>query len=125
MILTVEKNTEQQQLQHLISLLEKRGLEINFSEGQNFIVLGLVGDTTALDVEWLKSFDFVREVTRVQQPYKKANRMFHPQDSVIDVSGVKVGGNEKIAVIAGPCSVEAPFPQPVQDITGSYFSSCP
>ena len=106
MILTVEKNTEQQQLQHLISLLEKRGLEINFSEGQNFIVLGLVGDTTALDVEWLKSFDFVREVTRVQQPYKKANRMFHPQDSVIDVSGVKVGGNEKIAVIAGPCSVE-------------------
>ena len=67
MILTVEKNTEQQQLQHLISLLEKRGLEINFSEGQNFIVLGLVGDTTALDVEWLKSFDFVREVTRVQK----------------------------------------------------------
>ncbi len=106
MILTVKKDCDRNELQRLMNQLEKKGLELNFSEGTNYIVLGLVGDTTALDVDWLKSFVCVKEVTRVQAPYKKANRLFHPEDSVIDVSGVKVGGQEKIAVIGGPCSVE-------------------
>ena len=106
MILTVKKDCDRNELQRLMNQLEKKGLELNFSEGANYIVLGLVGDTTALDVDWLKSFTCVKEVTRVQAPYKKANRLFHPEDSVIDVSGVKVGGQEKIVVIGGPCSVE-------------------
>lgn len=106
MILTVKKSVEQQQLQRLMNQLSKKGLELNYSEGENFIVLGLVGDTTALDIHWLKSFEFVQEVTRVAAPYKKANRMFHPEDSIIDVAGIKVGGQQNIVIIGGPCSVE-------------------
>lgn len=106
MILTVKKSAEQQQLQRLMDQLSKKGLELNYSEGENFIVLGLVGDTTALDINWLKSFEFVQEVTRVAAPYKKANRMFHPEDSIIDVAGIKVGGQQNIVIIGGPCSVE-------------------
>ena len=74
--------------------------------GTHYNVFGLVGDTARVDEKRLLANDWVDEVTRIAAPYKLANRMFHPQDSVIDVSGVKVGGNEKIAVIAGPCSVE-------------------
>ena len=73
MILTVKKDCDRNELQRLMNQLEKKGLELNFSEGANYIVLGLVGDTTALDVDWLKSFTCVKEVTRVQAPYKKAN----------------------------------------------------
>lgn len=71
MILTVKKDCDRNELQRLMNQLEKKGLELNFSEGANYIVLGLVGDTTALDVDWLKSFTCVKEVTRVQAPYKK------------------------------------------------------
>lgn len=106
MILTVKKNAKQPELERLMKQLTDKGLELNYSEGSNFIVLGLVGDTTALDVDWLKSFEFVQDVTRVAAPYKKANRMFHPEDSVIDVAGIKVGGKENIVIIGGPCSVE-------------------
>ncbi len=107
MILTVKKNSDKLSVDRLIDQLSARGLEINYSEGENFIVLGLVGDTTALDVNWLKSFDFVEEVTRVAAPYKKANRMFHPEDSVIMVQDIPVGGKERIVVIGGPCAVES------------------
>lgn len=105
MILTVKKDAPNQEIQHLIGLLEKKGLEINFSEGASFIVIGLVGDTTSLDINWLKSFACVTEVTRVQAPYKKANRLFHPENSIVDVAGIPVGGNS-VVVIGGPCSVE-------------------
>ena len=106
MILTIKKDCDRDELNRLIDQLKKRGLDLNYSEGTNYIVIGLIGDTTALDAEWLKSFLCVKEVTRVQAPYKKASRMFHPEDSIVDVAGVKVGGHEKIAVIGGPCSVE-------------------
>lgn len=107
MILTINKHSEKQEIERLMDQLTKKGLELNYSEGENFIVLGLVGDTSALDVNWLRSFHFVEEVTRVAAPYKKANRMFHPEDSIIDVSGIKVGGNQDIVIIGGPCSVES------------------
>mgnify|MGYP002465859029 FL=1 len=69
-------------------------------------VLGLIGDTSGIDVEMLELLDIVEKVTLISDPFKSANRKFHPEDSVINVSGVKVGGHEKIVVIGGPCSVE-------------------
>ena len=83
------------------------GLQVHFSKGMNTTLLGLVGDTTSVDIGKIASLDIVEEVKRIQEPYKKANRKFHPEDSVVDVNGVKIGGGS-FQVIAGPCSVETP-----------------
>lgn len=85
--------------------LEGRGYQINEIVGSGQTILGVIGDTSALDMNMLKVNECVDKVMRVQEPFKRANRSFHPEDSVIDVSGVKIGGR-KLAVIAGPCSVE-------------------
>lgn len=85
--------------------LEGRGYQINAIVGSGQTILGVIGDTSALDMNMLKVNECVDKVMRVQEPFKRANRSFHPEDSVIDVSGVKIGGR-KLAVIAGPCSVE-------------------
>ena len=106
MIITLKKETPQLEIDRLIHSLESQGVQVNMISGTHYNVFGLVGDTARVDEKRLLANDWVDEVTRIAAPYKLANRMFHPQDSVIDVSGVKVGGNEKIAVIAGPCSVE-------------------
>ena len=106
MIITLKKETPQPEIDRLIHSLESQGVQVNMISGTHYNVFGLVGDTARVDEKRLLANDWVDEVTRIAAPYKLANRMFHPQDSVIDVSGVKVGGNEKIAVIAGPCSVE-------------------
>ena len=81
--------------------------QVHFSKGMNTTLLGLVGDTTSVDIGKIASLDIVEEVKRIQEPYKKANRKFHPEDSVVDVNGVKIGGGS-FQVIAGPCSVETP-----------------
>ena len=83
------------------------GLQVHFSKGMNTTLLGLVGDTTSVDIGKIASLDIVEEVKRIQEPYKKVNRKFHPEDSVVDVNGVKIGGGS-FQVIAGPCSVETP-----------------
>ena len=106
MIITLKKETPQPEIDRLIHSLESQGVQVNMISGTHYNVFGLVGDTARVDEKRLLANDWVDEVARIAAPYKLANRMFHPQDSVIDVSGVKVGGNEKIAVIAGPCSVE-------------------
>ena len=106
MIITLKKETPQPEIDRLIHSLESQGVQVNMISGTHYNVFGRVGDTARVDEKRLLANDWVDEVTRIAAPYKLANRMFHPQDSVIDVSGVKVGGNEKIAVIAGPCSVE-------------------
>ena len=106
MIITLKKETPQPEIDRLIHSLESQGVQVNMISGTHYNVFGLVGDTARVDEKRLLANDWVDEVTRIAAPYKLANRMFHPQDSVIDVGGVKVGGNEKIAVIAGPCSVE-------------------
>ena len=71
----------------------------------NMTILGVIGDTSTLDINLLRVNDWVEKVMRVQEPFKRANRMFHPEDSVVDVNGIKIGG-KKIIVMAGPCSVE-------------------
>lgn len=86
--------------------LEERGYQINEIVGSNITILGVIGDTSALDMNMLKVNDWVDKVMRVQEPFKRANRVFHPEDSIIDVGGIQIGGR-KIAVMAGPCSVES------------------
>ena len=87
------------------SLMESKGFQIHESRGANFTLFGVVGDTAAFDMNQLRVYDCIDKVMRVQEPYKRANGMFHPEDSIVDVCGVKVGGKQ-ITVMAGPCSVE-------------------
>lgn len=86
--------------------LERQGFQVNEINGVNMTIFGIIGDTSALDINMLRIDEAVDKVMRVQEPFKRANRAFHPLDSVIDVGGVPVGGR-KIQVIAGPCSVES------------------
>lgn len=107
MIVIVKQNACPQQVENLKKELEGLGLQIHFSKGVNTTLMGLVGDTTKIDIGKIESLDIVEEVKRIQEPYKKANRKFHPENTVVDVHGVKIGGGD-FQVIAGPCSVETP-----------------
>lgn len=107
MIITLKKNAPQQAVDSLIQQFEDRGLKVNMIHGDNFNVFGLVGDTTHLDERTILANEWVENVQRVQAPYKLANRMFHPQDTIVDVSGVKIGAGQPIAIMAGPCAVES------------------
>ena len=106
MIIILKKGVEAAQVENLKALLRSKHITPNVSEGQHETVIGCVGDITHLDPGLLEAMDGVEKVQRIQEPYKAANRKFHPEDSVIDCSGVKVGGGA-FAVIAGPCSVES------------------
>ena len=106
MIIVVKKECEQQELQNLINWVKDLGLNVHVSTGENATVLGLIGDTSKVDVDLLSSLDVVEQVNRVQEPYKNANRKFHPEDTIVSVEGNKIGG-KYFQVIAGPCSVES------------------
>ena len=106
MIISTKRGTPQAELERIIREFEAQGLSVTMIRGTDYNVFGLVGDTTVLDEKRIRANPYVENVQRVSEPYKKANRLFHEADSVIDVAGVKVGGKEKIAVIGGPCSVE-------------------
>ena len=107
MIISTKRGTPQAELERIIREFEAQGLSVTMIRGTDYNVFGLVGDTTILDEKQIRANPYVDNVQRVSEPYKKANRLFHEADSVIDVAGVKVGGREKIAVIGGPCSVES------------------
>ncbi len=106
MIAVLKRGTTEEQMNHLINWIEKQNISVHIVEGSDYTVLGLIGDTAKVDIDLVQSLDIVESVKRVSEPYKKCNRKFHPDDSVIDVSGVKIGG-ENFAMIAGPCSVES------------------
>jgi len=106
MIVILKKDVDPQQLTGLKSWLESYNLKIDESTGSQHTVLGLVGDTTALDIELLKALDIVDDVKRVQEPYKFVNRKMHPEDTIVEIGDIKIGGGN-FAVIAGPCSVES------------------
>ena len=106
MIVILKQNADKAQLSQLESWIRERGLDIHKSEGVNSTILGLVGDTSKIDIDLLGALEIVENVKRVSEPYKNANRKFHPKDTVIDVNGIKIGGGN-FAVIAGPCSVES------------------
>ena len=106
MIVILKQNHDPRQLEELRSWLEEQNISINFSQGRHTSILGLIGDTAVIDSDLIESLDIVESVKRVQEPYKKANRKFHPADTVVDISGALVGG-DGFAVMAGPCSVES------------------
>jgi 3-deoxy-7-phosphoheptulonate synthase len=106
MIAVLKRNTTDQQRDHLISWLKNMNLDVHVSSGQEVTVLGLVGDTSRVDMELLNSLEIVESVKRVSEPYKQANRKFHPADTIVNVGNVKIGGGH-FAMIAGPCSVES------------------
>ena len=106
MIAVLKHGTTLTQRQHLVDWLKNMNLDVHISEGAEVTVLGLIGDTSRVDIELLKSLDMVETVKRVSEPYKQANRKFHPKDTVIEIGDVKIGGGH-FAVIAGPCSVES------------------
>ena len=106
MIAILKHGTTPEQTQHLIDWLGRMSLDVHVSEGSEVTVLGLIGDTSRVDMELLGSLEIVESGKRVSEPFKQANRKFHPNDTVIDVSGVKIGGGH-FAVMAGPCSVES------------------
>ncbi len=106
MIAVLKHGTTPQQKEHLVHWLKQRNLDVHISEGTEVTVLGLIGDTSRVDMELLASLEIVESVKRVSEPFKQANRKFHPQDSVIAVPGAKLGGGH-FAIIAGPCSIES------------------
>lgn len=106
MIVTVSNGCNQKQLDNLTKWIKSLGLDIHISRGEKTTVIGLIGDTSRVDIDLLRSLDIVESVTRIQEPFKNANRKFHPLDTIIDVSGHKFGGNH-FQIIAGPCSVES------------------
>lgn len=106
MITVLSPGTTKEQKDSLIAWLQSLNLQVHVSEGCDYTVLGLVGDTSNVDMELIQSLDIVQSVKRISEPFKQCNRKFHPADSVIDVGGVKIGGGN-FCTIAGPCSVES------------------
>ena len=106
MIAILKHGTTAEQKEHLIQWLKHMNLDVHVSDGQEVTVLGLIGDTSRVDMDLLNSLEIVESVKRVSEPFKQANRKFHPQDTVVRVGSAAIGGGE-FAMIAGPCSVES------------------
>ena len=108
MIIVLKPGVTQKQVEDFSHQLEaQNGVKVNAWYGEHSTVLGLLGDTAAVDIEYIGAQDIVQSVKRVQEPYKKANRKFHPDDTVIDLGHGSVIGGGKLGIIAGPCSVES------------------
>ena len=106
MIAILKSGTTPEQTQHLVSWLKTMNLDVHISQGAEVTVLGLIGDTSRVDMDLLKSLEMVETVKRVSEPFKQANRKFHPQDTIVEVGNARIGGGY-FAMIAGPCSVES------------------
>lgn len=106
MIVILKENYDPEQLENLKDWLKSMSIDVHVSEGRHQTVLGLIGDTTIVDADLIRALSIVEDVKLVQEPYKKANRKFHPNDTVVDVGGVKIGGGS-VQIIAGPCSIES------------------
>ena len=106
MIVVVQSDARKEQFDNLINWIESQNVRVHISSGEYQTVLGLIGDTSRIDTELLEGLDIVTQVTRVTEPFKNANRKFHPENTVIDCNGVKIG-NGHFGIIAGPCSIES------------------
>ena len=107
MIIALKKSIRAEEQQHLIQWLENQGVRVHISEGEFQTIVGLVGDTTRIDTDLIRGLEFVEGVTRISEPFKKANRKFHPDDTVVKVNGGAAFGGGAFQMIAGPCSVES------------------
>lgn len=106
MVVIMKPGTSQNEIRKLAAKFEAENLKVGITNGVGCSILGLVGDTAHIDIDKVLLNEYVERVMRVSEPYKKANRKFHPEDTIVDVNGVKVGGGN-FAVMAGPCSVES------------------
>ncbi|MDR2862135.1 MAG: 3-deoxy-7-phosphoheptulonate synthase [Syntrophobacterales bacterium] len=106
MVIILKQEHEERQLDNLLKWLAGLNLRTTLIKGERSTILGLIGDTSLVDIDMVKAIDIVESVRRIQEPYKEANRKFHPDDTIIDVSGRRIGGRN-FTVIAGPCSVES------------------
>ena len=105
MIVILKQNAEQNEVNALLKQLEEMGFDHHYSKGENSTIVGIIGDTSTLDTDDLKTIDVVADVKRVSEPFKLANRKFHPDNSIFNIAGRTVGEGH-FSVIAGPCSVE-------------------
>jgi len=105
MIAVLKHGTTQEQTSHLVDWLRHMNLDVHISQGKEVTILGLVGDTSRVDMELLGSLEIVESVKRVSEPFKQANRKFHPADTVVKIGEAKIGGGH-FSIIAGPCSIE-------------------
>ena len=106
MIAILKQGTTTEQTNHLVSWLKHMNLDVHISQGSEVTILGLIGDTSRVDMELLNSLEIVESVKRVSEPFKQANRKFHPKDTIVEAGNAKIGGGY-FAMIAGPCSVES------------------
>jgi 3-deoxy-7-phosphoheptulonate synthase len=106
MIAVLKHGTTPEQAAHLVQWLKRMNVDVHVSEGKEITVLGLIGDTSRIDTELLSSLEIVDSVKRVSEPFKQANRKFHPNDTIVQVGDVRIGGGY-FAMMAGPCSVES------------------
>ena len=106
MVIVLKNNNDQSQLNYLLSLLEEKGITVQQTVGITKTILGLIGDTAAVDIDALRALDIVEDVKRIQEPYKLANRKFHPNDTIINIGDAAIGDGS-LTLIAGPCSVES------------------
>ncbi len=107
MIITIKKGTTQEQLEKLRKQFEINNISFNYLPGEHHDIMGLVGDTASIDENIIKAHECVENVTRIAAPYKLANRLFHPHDSVIMVNDIPIGAKNPIVIMGGPCSVES------------------
>ena len=106
MVIILKDNPEQKQMDSLVTWLKDRKLDVHMVKGAEQTIIGLIGDTTKIDIDLIKTMDIVADVKRIQEPYKDVNRKFHPDDTVVTIAdGLKIGGGH-FQVMAGPCSVE-------------------
>lgn len=106
MIAVLKQGTTEEQMKGLITWLEAKNLQVHVSKGTDYTILGLIGDTSSIDTNLIESLDIVESVKKVTESFKQCNKKFHPEPTVVDVSGVKIGDGN-FAIIAGPCSVES------------------
>jgi len=106
MVAVLKQNATTEQIENLTAWLKGRGLAVHISKGEYYTILGLIGDTSQVDTELLEGLDMVDSVKRVSEPFKSVNRKFHPDDSIIEIGNLKIGGPH-FQIMAGPCSVES------------------
>ena len=106
MVAVLKAGTSDQQIENLSTWFKSRGLDVHISKGKISTIIGLIGDTTKVDIELLQTIDIIESVKRISDPFKSANRKFHPDDTIVTVGDVKIGGGN-FQFIAGPCSVES------------------
>ena len=124
MIIVLKKNADVKKVNELENNLKDMGFALHISDGESSKIVGLVGDTTKLSQDDLLANEIIEDVKRIQEPYKKANRKMHPEDTVVDVNGIKIGGGH-FQVIAGPCSVESKeqMEEVASDVKASYVAA--